>query len=143
VAGERTDPYVANRFALEIEGIHEANFAECSGLVVETEVEERHEGGVNEYVHRLPKGSKLANIVLKRGLSDSDRLWAWHQDVVAGTVKPKNVSIVLLDALGEERWRWNVAKAFPTKWSGPDLKADASTVAIETLELAHHGIAKS
>lgn len=141
---ERKDPYLANRFevVLEIDGIHEASFTEVSGLVVETEVEERHEGGLNQHVHRLPKGSKLANIVLKRGLSDSDRLWKWHQQMVAGTVDKKDLSIVLLDASGEERWRWNVTQAFPAKWTGPDLKADASALAIETLELVHHGLSK-
>ena len=144
MAVERKDPYLANRFniALEVDGIQEANFAEVSGLVVETEVEDRHEGGLNLYVHRLPKGSRLVNIVLRRGLTDSDRLWQWHQQVVAGTVKKRDLSIVLLDAAGEERWRWNVTQAFPVKWTGPELKADASAVAIETLELVHHGISK-
>ena len=85
MAPGRADPYLANRFsvALELDGIHEANFAEVTGLVVETEVEERHEGGLNQYAHRLPKGSKVANIVLKRGLTDSDRLWNWHQQRLA------------------------------------------------------------
>jgi len=144
MAPGRADPYLANRFsvALELDGIHEANFAEVTGLVIETEVEERHEGGLNQYAHRLPKGSKIANIVLKRGLTDSDRLWNWHQQMVGGTVEKKDLSIVLLDSEGEERWRWNVTGAFPVKWTGPYLKADASAVAIETLELVHHGICK-
>lgn len=144
MAVERKDPYLSNRFeiVLEIDGIHEANFSECAGLVIETEVEERHEGGLNQYVHRFPKGSKVTNIVLKRGLTDSDRLWKWHAGMVAGTVERKDLSIVLFDVEGTERWRWNVSKAYPVKWTGPDLKADASGIAIETLELVHHGISK-
>jgi phage tail-like protein len=142
---EPRDPYLANRFeiVLEIEGLKEASFSECAGLVVETEVEERREGGVNDYVHRLPKGTKLSTIVLKRGITDSDRLWKWHHDTVVGNVKTAtNLSIVLLDSLGTERWRWNVTDAYPTKWTGPELKADGSAVAIETLELVHHGLTK-
>lgn len=143
MAVERKDPYLANRFVLEIEGIAEAAFSECSGLVVETEVEERREGGLNGYAHRLPKGSKLTNIVLKRGMTDSDRLWNWHQEIVAGNVKTaETLSVVLLDATGAEQWRWNLWKAYPTKWAGPELKADGNAVAIETLELVHHGITK-
>lgn len=139
---ERKDPYLTNRFRVEIDGIVEAGFSECSGLVIETEVEDRREGGLNEYAHRLPKGSRFVNLVLKRGLTDSDQLWKWHQDVVAGKVERRSVSVVLLDALGEERWRWNLREAFPAKWVGPELKSDGSLVAVETLEIAHHGLAK-
>jgi phage tail-like protein len=41
---------------------------------------------------------------------------------------------------GEDVRRWNLVRAFPVKWVGPDLKASASEVAIESLELAHEGI---
>ena len=136
------DPYLATRFKIELKGIVEAGFSECTGLAVETEIEERREGGVNDYLHRLPRGSKYTNIVLKRGITESDVLWKWHQNIVAGKVEMKKLSVVLLDSTGEERWRWDVDGAFPVKWQGPDLKADGSGVAIETLEIAHHGISK-
>ena len=142
MATERKDPYLGNRFQVEIDGVVEAGFSECSGLVIETEVEDRREGGLNDYAHRLPKGSRFVNLVLKRGLTDSEQLWKWHQDIVAGKVERRSVSVVLLDSLGEERWRWNLREAFPTKWVGPELKSDGSLVAVETLELAHHGLSK-
>jgi phage tail-like protein len=47
-----------------------------------------------------------------------------------------------MDIIGLDRWRWNFAQAYPVKWVGPELKADSSTVAFETIELAHHGIKK-
>jgi phage tail-like protein len=142
MATERKDPYLGNRFQVEIDGIVEAGFSECSGLVVETEVEDRREGGLNDYAHRLPKGSRFVNLVLKRGLTDSDQLWKWHQDIVAGKVSRRSVSVVLLDSTGEEQWRWNLREAFPTKWVGPELKSDGNLVAVETLEIAHHGLSK-
>jgi phage tail-like protein len=36
--------------------------------------------------------------------------------------------------------RWTLDKAFPVKWVGPSFKSDEAAVAIESLELAHHGI---
>ena len=33
-----------------------------------------------------------------------------------------------------------VHKAFPVKWSGPDLSALQNNIAMETLELAHQGM---
>lgn len=142
---ERKDPYLSNRFqiVLELDGVVEAGFQECSGLVVETEVEERKEGGLNSSVHRFPRGVKFSNLVLKRGLTDSDKLWQWHQEIVGGNVKlAKNLSVVLLDSTGQEKWRWNIDRAFPSKWSGPEFKADGGAVAIEALEIVHHGISK-
>ena len=141
----RRDPFLANRFkiALEIDGIKEAGFSECSAIVVETEFEERREGGLNAFSLRFPRGSKLSNVILKRGITDSGSLWQWHQDIVAGKITRKSLSIVLLDSTGtEEKWRWNLAEAYPVKWSGPEMKADGNAVAVETLELAYHGVSK-
>ena len=39
-----------------------------------------------------------------------------------------------------ERVRWNLQNAWPSKWVGPELKASANEIAIETLEICHEGI---
>ena len=135
-------PYLNFRFLVEIDGIIVGGFSEVSGLNVETEVELLEEGGVNDHVHKLPKKTKYTNLTLKRGLTDSDALWSWYQRVVAGNFKRKSGAIILLDNEGNSKWRWNFKNAYPIKWSGPELQAGNSTVAIETLELAHDGIEK-
>ena len=89
------------------------------------------------------KETTYQNIILKRGITDSDALWKWHQDVVNGKVERKNGYIVLMNSEGQETWRWNFLKAYPTKWSGPDLRSEGSTVAFESIELAHNGIKKA
>lgn len=35
---------------------------------------------------------------------------------------------------------WDIEKAFPVKWKGPSLSASSTSVAIEEIEIAHHGI---
>ena len=139
---EREDPYLSFRFLVEIQGLIVGGFSEVSGLQANTEVEEIKEGGVNDYVHKLPKITEYPNITLKRGITDLDALWNWHQDVVNGKVERKTVFIILLDSERNEKWRWSFEHAYPVKWTGPDLKADGSTVGVETLELAHNGIKK-
>ncbi len=141
-SGKRQDPYLGYRFIVEIDGISVARFSEVSGLQAEVETESYEEGGVNDFVHQLPRRAKYQNIVLKRGITDGQELWNWHQDVINGIVKRKNGSIVLLDSEGQEKWRWNFVQAFPVKWTGPELKADASSVAFESIELVHHGLKK-
>ncbi len=144
----RLDPFLSYRFLVEIDGLVVAGFSDVSGLTAETEVEEIREGGVNDFVYRLPKGTKYQNLVLKKGLTTSSALWDWHRNVVAGKIQYRTVRVILLStkANGPKDWdytnQYQIIRAFPVKWSGPDLKSDGNAVAVETLELAHHGIKK-
>jgi phage tail-like protein len=139
---ERRDPYQSFNFLIEVQGLIAGGFSEVSGIQIETEVEDIKEGGVNDHVHKLPKATKYPNVAFKRGITDSDTLWRWHQDVIAGRFERRTVFVVLRDASGDEKWRWSFIDAYPVKWIGPDLKADSSAVAIESLELAHNGFKK-
>jgi len=138
----KQDPYRSFRFRLEIDGLKFGQFSEVTGLQAETETEPYEEGGVNDFVHQLPKQTKYPRLTLKRGITDLDELWGWYQEVVQGTVKRLNGAIVLVDANGEDRLRWNFFQAYPVKWIGPDFRADSNTVAFEAVELVHHGIKK-
>jgi phage tail-like protein len=70
---DKLDLYSSHRFAVELKGVTEALFTECSGLQIELEVQEWQEGGLNNVVHRLPGRVKTApNLVLKRGLATDD-----------------------------------------------------------------------
>ncbi len=136
-------PYVSFRFRIEIDSVIAGGFTECSGLQVETEVEEHREGGLNEFSHKLPKGTKYGTITLKRGFLDTTDLWDWNQKVIAGQKQRKNLSIILLDGTGKDKIRWNVRDALPVKWSSSEFKSDGSSVMVETLELVHHGFVRA
>ena len=137
----RKDPFLNQNFAVEIEGLVIGGFSEVSGLQIEIEVEQYREGGVNEYVHHRAGPTRYpSHIVLKRGLTDAETLWRWQRNVSRGIIERKNGSIVLLDSAGAEKWRWNFADAYPVRWSGPEFRAETSTIALESLELAHRGL---
>lgn len=141
--GIRNDPYAGFNFLVEIEGLLVGGFSEVGGLLVETEVEEYREGGRNEYVHKLPGPTRYpSNLTLKRGLTDVETLWSWHQDVVAGKIERKNGTIYLLDRQGQPVTWWNFNEAYPVKWVGPELKAEANSLAVESVELVHRGLSK-
>jgi phage tail-like protein len=141
--GFRNDPYTAFNFFVEIGGLIIGGFSEVSGLQVETAVHEVQEGGQNEYVHKLPGPTRYpSNLILKRGLTDIETFWDWHQQVVAGTIVRENGTIYLLDRLRLPAMWWDFKGAYPVKWSGPDFKADSSAVAVEAIELVHQGISK-
>ena len=138
--GQRVDPLATLRFHVEITGIEEAAFSECSGLQAETEIFPYEEGGLNSTVHQLPGRSKFSNVTLKRGITNSNELWDWYHNVITGAVERKNVSIILYSCDYNEVMRWNLIDAFPVKWVGPNFVSSDNDVAVETLELAHEGI---
>ncbi len=135
----RNDPYLGAHFFVEIDGVDQGGFTECTGLQAEVEVADVQEGGNNGYIHKLPGRTKFTNVVLKYGVTDSSDLWEWFQGVTRGDVERKDVSVVLYDSEQTEVRRWNLREAFPSKWIGPAFNADKQAVAIETLEIAHHG----
>jgi len=134
------DPYFGFKFKITINGIFEGGFAEFSGLQSTTQVEDIIEGGVNTYVHKLPKETTYENLVLKKGLADSREFWEWHRDVIRNKFKRKVIQIFLFKTHSDEiAQTWSFIEAYPVKWTGPEFKADSNTVAFETIELAHHG----
>jgi len=136
-------PYLSFRFLVEIQGLIVGGFSEVAGLQAETEVETIEEGVINDYVHAFPKRTKYPNLILRRGVTDSDTLWKWYQEIVKGKISRKSIFIMLLDSEGDEIWKLHLVEAYPVKWIGPDLKADSTTVAIESLELVHNGIKRA
>lgn len=142
----KRDLYSSYRFWIEIDQIAEAAFSECSGLQIELELFEWEEGGENGYRMRLPVRAKLSNIVLKRGVASRD-LWTWFAETLSADgrtvqVQRRTLAIVLCGYAGMPELRWNVKDALPVKWLGPTFKTGSSEVAIETVELAHHGLTR-
>ncbi|MGB9180928.1 MAG: phage tail protein [Pyrinomonadaceae bacterium] len=141
--GQRVDPYRNFSFLVEIDGITQAGFSDCSGFGANTDPIEYREGGENKTPRKLPGLTKYPNITLKWGLTDSRELYDWYRDVVNGKIKRRNGSIILLDLEGKEKVRWNFFNAWPTKWDGPDFTAKGNDVSVETLELVHEGIERA
>jgi phage tail-like protein len=136
----RVDPYKNFRFLVEIEGLTQAGFSECSGLGSRVEVIEYREGGEPATVRKLAGRVTYPDITLKWGVTDSRELYDWHRAVVQGQIQRKGCSIILLDDSGNERVRWNLFNAWPSKWDGPALNAKGSDVAIETLTITCEGL---
>ena len=138
------DPYVGFRFMVDIEGLFVGGFQEVSGLSIELDVESVKEGGVNDYTHRLPKGVKYGDIVLKRGLGDINMLWAWYNDIVSGgnPIVRRSGSIRMLNSMGIPTYSWDFLEAYPIKWEASGISSSSNAVVTESMTLAHHGLKK-
>ena len=137
----RDDPYTGFNFLVEIDGITIAAFKQVSGLGSETEVIEYRAGSDKaSTVRKLPGLTRYANIVLKRGVTQNAELWNWRKAIEQGTADRRNGSIVLLDDARTPILRWQFSNGWVSKFTGPDLNAEANEVAIETIEIAHEGL---
>jgi phage tail-like protein len=137
---DRQDPFLAFRFEIKLDNLPVAGFSECTGLQLETEVQDYPEGGLNSYVRKFPGRIKQTNITLKRGIVDRT-IWEWYYDLTQGKVTYRNGSITVRDPSGGQVvMEWRLTRAFPAKWMGPDLHATQNNVAVETLELCHQGL---
>jgi phage tail-like protein len=139
----QTDPISSFRYTVEIDNQLIGAFTECTMPSFEIEVESIKEGGQNEYIHAVPGRAKPGNVTLKHGIMVNDQLMVWAYQTMAnlfGAEKFKNVSIVMYNNNHKPIYRFDFNQAYPVKWQGPSLKSSESAVAIETLELAHHGV---
>jgi phage tail-like protein len=145
MAGRFFDPYAGFNFVLEIDNILVAGFSECTGLQMEIKTFEYKQGGQNNTTLKFPEHASYGNVTLKRGVTSFNQMIDWQIDVAEGRFassprEDTHFAIILMDEEGVSVKRWNLIRAFPVKWTGPDLKANASEIAIESLEIAHEGI---
>lgn len=146
--GSRTmDAPFTGQFVFSVDGVGEIGaFIECSGLSVEVQVEEITEGGQNHFTHKLPGHMKWPNIVLKRGIADANNLFEWFWKTSGegfegnkARLKRTHGEIAVIDAARNRIRSWKFEEAFPVKWVGPNLASSSREVAMEQLEIAHHG----
>jgi phage tail-like protein len=137
-------PFTTAHFVLAIDGLASVNFSKCTGLAGEVSVEEYQEGGENRFAHRFPSRASFPNLVLNQGAGPLQELWDWFYEFhVTGLVAPRDGTVELMSTVeGElEPVRvWAFTRGWPVKLTGPDLDAQSPAIAIESIEIAHHGL---
>lgn len=135
--GSVNDPFRGYNFRVEIQGVGDAAFTECSGMGAVVHAI-RYAEGRSPVVRRIPGPVEYADITLRYGLTSSAELWNWMLSGVKGKVERRNVSIVLYssDAITEVM-RWNLAQAWVSKWSAAPLDAMAQEIAIESMTIVY------
>lgn len=136
----RRDPYSAFNFLLEIDGVVVASFSECSGLIDETGPIDHRTGATDESGTRVPGRRKPPMVVLKRGVTANRALWEWRRGVIEGRLQGHTGAIIVLNEAREPVRRFKFSNGWPSKFEGPDFKAESNEVAIETLEISHEGL---
>jgi phage tail-like protein len=146
VPGFKGEVPVSSNFLFEVDGVQIGAFKEVHGLELRVEVEAYEEGGENGYVHQLPGRMSWPNIILKRGIIQTDALFDWVRKSSGDTFATNGNkltrctgAIVLMSSRNQRLRSYELQGAFPVRWVGPDLNVDEQRPLDEELEVAHHG----
>lgn len=147
---DRKDPLPAFcfRVTFTVKGLDlkaEAFFKSVAGLKSETEVTDFRAGGVNHSTYKLVGATKWPNLVFKRGFTGSTAITKWRETwlkagVVGTKVERAEITIEQLDTQLNAKFKWVFQEGWPCKWELSELDAAKNEIAIETLEIAHHGL---
>lgn len=117
-----------------------AGFSECTGLEMTLDTEDYEEGGNNGTVLKFPKRHKWGDITLRKGVTRNQELFDWYYAFTQGVTKRKDGLIMLMNERGEPHTVWKFRRGLPVKYVAPQLNAQESRVAVETISIAHEGI---
>ncbi len=133
-------PLVKFAFKVDIGGV-EILFQEVTGLSAETQVIEYRAGNSKAFsTVKMPGLQKYGNVTFKKGIFKDDKaLWDMYKSVSTNNFERKKVTITLLDETGAAAMKWELTNAFPAKITVTDMKA--GDAAVETMEMAHEGLA--
>ncbi len=126
----------------------EAEFSECSGLEMNTEVKTIKEGGNNgEQIH-LSGPITYGQLTLKRGMTSNFDLWDWFERVqeqrnlrVDGEIQMLSLTRTANNGQPQVKTKKNVVfkvtGCLPIKMVAPSLNAKDGEVAIEEIQIAY------
>ena len=132
-----SDPLSVARWSITIDGVEIATFSELGGIVSELEAAEFVDpGGLS----KLAFVAKPPMVVLKRGMTNSMELWAWHEAARSGQIATARRSAVLtgFDTTGAPVVKFFLANAVPLKLevtAGADTAKKGQTPLLETVTL--------
>ncbi len=141
VSLDPTDAYLPFLQSSVITLIAAGQFSDVTGLGAELEVLAHPEGGRNDYVHQLPVRHSYSKITLSRGVVRDPGLYFWYQAGLTQSIGARrDGAIILLTPQGVPAVGWIFRGGLACAWTGPELHAGRSEVAVESIQIAHEGL---
>jgi phage tail-like protein len=155
MADDQDEILVSCRFYFEADGLADKQILEVSGLTSETPAAggDKVLGSSKEAKlmrQAAPTRPKFTPVVVKVVATTNKDLYKWYEDCNknAGgqsqwSSNRKAASVTVYDQAGTMKARWEMVKAYPTKYEGPKLEAGSNDVANETITVVHEGIIRT
>ncbi len=98
----------------------------------------KREGGNNGFSLPLTGEGSFTDLTLSRGFTADSGLYEWcEKTIMTMKTQPCNVLVSLLDKQNMPVKNWLIFNAFPTNWTGGNLKAGNNSVMIEKVTLTY------
>jgi phage tail-like protein len=141
------DALASSHFAIQIDGVEIAQFAECSGITIEHEVITLKENGLGgkPIIKQLFGPKKPPTITLKRSLNASMDLFNWAHAVELGDLAGarRNGSIVFYDFAFGEVARYNFTNGWVSKMTISAAKSGANELASEEITITTEDVTRA
>jgi len=147
---DRFDPYKSFKFRVKWDGRYVAGVSKISGLRRITDVVEQRDGGDPNFTRKSPGVTHYAPLVLERGVTHDTDFEEWASKVLrhgAGFGKEvalknfrKDIIVELYNEAGQLVLAYQVFRCWVSEYQAlPDLDANGSSVAIESIKLENEG----
>lgn len=127
------------KFAVDLGGIQVETLMSVSGLTYGQDVVEVKQvtSDGEPIVSKQPGAMQGGQITVTRGMDKSQALTDWVRETRAHhhTGAGQNISIAFLDSSNNVLKRLHLVNAWASSWAAPDLAADGSGPAIETVQI--------
>jgi phage tail-like protein len=140
----RDRPYGQFNFLVDLgDGTTEgpdAGFQECSSITTSVDVVEYRNGNERENgVRKLPGLEKPDDVMLRRGIIGSLKLYQWIDQVRNGDANALRTVTISLQSEDHSAtvMTWRLHRAWPVKYSTGPLNGKGSDVAMEELTLTY------
>ena len=150
VNAERFDPYKKFKFRVKWDGRYVAGVSKVSPLKRTTEVVSHREGGDPSSSRKSPGRTEYEAVTLERGVTHDIEFEKWANKVwnfgsglgseVSLRDFRKDIILEMYNEAGQLALAWKIFRCWPSEFQAvPELDANASEVAIQTLKLENEG----
>jgi phage tail-like protein len=150
VNAERFDPYKKFKFRVKWDGRYVAGVSKVSPLKRTTEVVSHREGGDPSSSRKSPGRTEYEAVTLERGVTHDTEFEKWANKVwnfgsglgseVSLRDFRKDIILEMYNEAGQLALAWKIFRCWPSEFQAvPELDANASEVAIQTLKLENEG----
>jgi phage tail-like protein len=150
VNAERFDPYKKFKFRVKWDGRYVAGVSKVSPLKRTTEVVSHREGGDPSSSRKSPGRTEYEAVTLERGVTHDTEFEKWANKVwnfgsglgseVSLRDFRKDIILEMYNEAGQLALAWKIFRCWPSEFQAvPELDANASEVAIQSLKLENEG----
>ena len=150
VNAQRFDPYKNFKFRVRWDGRYVAGISKVGALKRTTEPIKHRDGGDPSTERKSPGQTKYEAITLERGVTHDTEFEKWANKVwnfgsglgseVSLRDFRKDIILEMYNEAGQLALAWKIFRCWPSEFQAvPELDANASEVAIQTLKLENEG----